>query len=216
MRRITLAAMSTLAALVLLLSYRTSSGAGGATAASVVSSARVVGNAPVAKSTSAGPDPRSTPTRSAGKKNPATASSSTPTTSADVPPDTTTQRSSTSKKHSRRPPASSSTASSSAPPTTAPAAAPVTVQGAGEMTRYGIVQVQVTITGSQIVDVSAVAYPNRDSRDREINDSAIPALQNQVLSAQSANVQGVSGATYTTEGFLASVQSALDAAGFKS
>ena len=105
----------------------------------------------------------------------------------------------------------------SSPPTsqaTTPAADTQTVQGAEEMTRYGAVQVDVTITGGVITDVQAVQYPTRERRDQEINDAAIPELRNQVLSAQSAHVAGVSGATYTTQGYLASVQSALDAAGF--
>lgn len=84
------------------------------------------------------------------------------------------------------------------------------------MTRYGIVQVQATITDGKITDVTALAYPDRERRDVEINEQAIPELRNQVLAAQSANVQGVSGATYTTEGYLTSLQSALDAAGFRS
>ncbi len=83
------------------------------------------------------------------------------------------------------------------------------------MTRYGPVQVQVTITDGKITDVTAVEYPQEEPRDQEINAEAIPELRNQVLAAQSANVQGVSGATFTTEGYVASVQSALDAAGFK-
>ncbi len=91
-----------------------------------------------------------------------------------------------------------------------------TVRGAEEMTRYGAVQVQVTITGGRITDVAALEYPTRDPMDQQINADAIPELRNQVLSAQSANVQGVSGATFTTEGYVASVQSALDAAGFRS
>lgn len=89
-----------------------------------------------------------------------------------------------------------------------------TVQGAAEMTRYGQVQVQVVITDGKITDVQALQYPTRERRDQEINAQAIPLLRNEVLSAQSAHVQGVSGATFTTEGYLASVQSALDAAGF--
>jgi len=89
----------------------------------------------------------------------------------------------------------------------------MTVNGASEMTPYGAVQVQLTITDGRITDVTALDYPNRDRQDRQINTRAIPELRNQVITAQSANVQGVSGATYTTEGYLASVQSALDVAG---
>lgn len=179
MRRITLAVMSTLSALVLLFSYRTSLGEGGTAAAQVVSSARVVTPAP------ATPAPATTTTAGAG-------------------PDPGS--------------AGSSTSSETTAPTTAGtrSPSPVTVQGAAEMTRFGAVQVEVTIDGGTITAVTAIDYPNNNGRDQEINARAVPQLQNQVLSAQSARVQGVSGATYTTEGFLASVQSALDTAGFTS
>lgn len=101
--------------------------------------------------------------------------------------------------------------------TPAPAATgAVTVQGATENTRYGNVQIQLTVDNSTITDVTALQYPNTDRKDQQINSRAIPQLVNQVLSAQSAQIDGVSGATYTTDGFVASVQSALDAAGVAS
>ena len=111
------------------------------------------------------------------------------------------------------PPSSASAGSADAPATSAATGGTETVNGASEMTRYGAVQVQLTITDGTITDVTALEYPNRDPKDRQINARAIPELRNQVINAQSANVQGVSGATYTTEGYLASVQSALDVAG---
>jgi len=99
-------------------------------------------------------------------------------------------------------------ATSSAPPTS------VTVQGAQEMTRYGVVQVQVVITDGAITDVTALAYPQTDRKDQQINNRALPLLKAQVLAAQSAKIDGVSGATFTTDGYVTSLQSALDAAGF--
>lgn len=202
MRRITFALMSTLAALVLLLSYRTSSGDSGMTAATVVSPARIVAQTPMTTA-SAGPDPRSTPggTNRAVDRTSVAPRSSAATTTATARP--------------RSAPSSTAAPRTSATPTTSTAAAaPVTIQGSAEMTQYGAVQVQVTIAGHTITDVTALAYPNGAGRDQEINAYAVPVLQNQVLKAQSAQVHGVSGATYTTQGFLASVQSALDAAGF--
>ncbi|MDR6611569.1 FMN-binding protein [Leifsonia sp. 1010] len=52
--------------------------------------------------------------------------------------------------------------------------------------------------------------PDRDGRDIEINDRALPILQQEVLASQSANIDTVSGATYTSEGYIQSVQSAID------
>lgn len=202
MRRITLAAMSTLSLLVLLLSYRTSLGEGATATAQVGSPARIVAAAPsTTKTTTAagnGPDPRSAATTTSSSA----ITSSAPTTAAG------TSASGAGSTSSAAPKTSDSASS------TPSAASPVTAQGAAEMTPYGAVQVQVTIKGGAITDVTAIDYPTNDGRDRQINSVAVPQLQNQVLSAQSARVQGVSGATYTTEGFVASVQSALDAAGF--
>ena len=82
-------------------------------------------------------------------------------------------------------------------------------------TQYGDVQVEVTIRTGKITDVKALEYPNQEPRDQQISDDALPQLQAQVLSAQSANIAGVSGATFTTQGYISSLQSALDAANFK-
>ena len=90
----------------------------------------------------------------------------------------------------------------------------MTVQGAQEMTRYGVVQVQVVITDGAITDVTALEYPQTDRKDQQINNRALPLLKAQVLAAQSAKIDGVSGATFTTDGYVTSLQSALDAAGF--
>jgi uncharacterized protein with FMN-binding domain len=102
------------------------------------------------------------------------------------------------------------------PPVTAGTAAGATtvVDGDSEMTRYGPVQVRVTITGGRITDVTAIQYPTAERRDLEINSFALPQLRTEVLAAQSAQVDVVSGATFTTEGYLSSLQSALDAAHF--
>jgi uncharacterized protein with FMN-binding domain len=102
------------------------------------------------------------------------------------------------------------------PPTPAGTAAPplTTVNGAAADTRYGPVQVQVQIRARRIVSAKAIDYPQGSGRDREINSYAIPLLQQETLSAQSAKVDTVSGATYTSEGYAQSLQSALDAAHF--
>ncbi|GHB87852.1 hypothetical protein GCM10010348_00950 [Streptomyces anthocyanicus] len=85
-----------------------------------------------------------------------------------------------------------------------------TVTGPAVQTRYGAVQVQLTLDGSRIVAARAVQSPGGDPRSRQINASAVPALIRETLNAQSAHLDTVSGATYTSEGYIGSLQSALD------
>lgn len=80
-------------------------------------------------------------------------------------------------------------------------------------TRFGNVQVAVTIASGSISDVTALRLTDADGRSVQISNRAAPILRNEVLSSQSAQVSNVSGATYTTQAYLASVQSALDQAG---
>jgi uncharacterized protein with FMN-binding domain len=68
------------------------------------------------------------------------------------------------------------------------------------------------VSGGKITDVVAVQLTDRGGRSVEISNYAAPILRKEVLSAQSANVSTVGGATYTTDGYLSSVQSALDRA----
>ena len=88
-----------------------------------------------------------------------------------------------------------------------------TVTGAAASTRYGPVQVALTTDGGTITGVSVLEYPNSDSRDVEINNYALPILIQETIDAQSANVDMVSGATFTSIGYQQSLQSALDQAG---
>jgi uncharacterized protein with FMN-binding domain len=87
--------------------------------------------------------------------------------------------------------------------------------GTVAQTRWGPVQVQVTIAGGRITDVKTLQQPNGNFRDQEINSYAVPQLREEVLSAQSANIDTVSGATVTSNGYISSLQAALDAAHFK-
>jgi uncharacterized protein with FMN-binding domain len=77
---------------------------------------------------------------------------------------------------------------------------------------YGPVQVRVTVRGSRIVSAHAIDYPQGGGRDQEINSRAIPQLDQETVQAQSARIDTVTGATYTSEGYRRSLQSALDAA----
>ena len=90
------------------------------------------------------------------------------------------------------------------------------VNGSVEQTRWGPVQVQVTIASGRITDVIALQVPDGNFRDQEINSYAVPRLREEVLSAQSARIDTVSGATVTSDGYLGSLQAALDTAHFKS
>ena len=77
--------------------------------------------------------------------------------------------------------------------------------------RYGPMQVQVTISGGQITAVSVLQEPG-DGKSQRINAQALPILESQAVAAQGSNLDGVSGATYTTVSYEASLQSALDQA----
>lgn len=90
----------------------------------------------------------------------------------------------------------------------------LTVNGTVAQTRWGPVQVQVKIANHKIADVRALLRPSGNDRDDEINAYALPQLRAEVLEAQSAHVDAVSGATVTSGGYLESLQAALDAAHF--
>ncbi len=74
---------------------------------------------------------------------------------------------------------------------------------------YGLVQVQAQIQNGKIAQVSFLQYPNDRRTSQQINSIAMPYLQQEAVQAQSANVDIISGATLTSEGFQMSLQSAL-------
>lgn len=88
-----------------------------------------------------------------------------------------------------------------------------TFTGAASSTRYGPVQVQVTVTDGVITDAVAINFPSRDRHDQEINSYAIPLLEQQTLELQSTGLDMISGATVTSRAYAASLQDALDQAG---
>ena len=89
-----------------------------------------------------------------------------------------------------------------------------TYTGSVESTRWGDVQVAVTISGGQITEVSTLQSPDAESRSIQLAANASPILAAAVISAQSSSVATVSGATFTSEAYLSSVQAALDEAAF--
>jgi uncharacterized protein with FMN-binding domain len=131
------------------------------------------------------------PTASAGSAAPTTTSS--PSTSASSSP-------------SAGPSASSSSAAASG-------AKNGSYTGAAENTEYGPVQVQATVGGGKLTNVTVLQVPDRGGYEQQIVQIALPELKSEALSAQSANIDVVSGATYTSEGYAQSLQSALDQAG---
>lgn len=124
---------------------------------------------------------------------------------------TATPRTATTSAAPPRKHAAKSTAKATPKPTKARPRT-VTVNGAVIDTSYGPVQVQVTVRGTRIVNAHAIDYPQGGGRDQEINSRAIPQLDQETLRAQSARIDTVSGATYTSDGYRGSLQSALDAA----
>ena len=88
-----------------------------------------------------------------------------------------------------------------------------TVTGPAVSTRWGPVQVEITVDGSTITDVSVVQYPQGNGRDRQINSYALPMLVKDTLDAQSADIDMITGATVTSTGYVQSLQAALDQAG---
>jgi major membrane immunogen (membrane-anchored lipoprotein) len=86
------------------------------------------------------------------------------------------------------------------------------VTGRVAQTQWGPVQVRLTVTAGKITAAEAVQYPNGNGRDQQINSYALPVLGREVLAAQSGDIDLVSGATVTSDGYVTSLQSAIDKA----
>jgi uncharacterized protein with FMN-binding domain len=169
MRRITMVFMATVAMVVLLFSYRTSTS--GPRTSTVVTTGAPEGIVSDSGGTDAEPAPstKAPATKAPATKAPATKSSGT-----------------------------------------------TTVNGPVVQTRWGPVQVQVKITSNKITDVVVLQQPTGERRDEEINGYALPILHDEVIAAQSADIDTVSGATVTSDGYVQSLQAALDQANFRS
>jgi uncharacterized protein with FMN-binding domain len=90
-----------------------------------------------------------------------------------------------------------------------------TFDGSVSQTRFGNVQVQITVSNGKITAAKALQFPNQDFRSQSISSQAIPYLVQETLAAQSSNIQGVGGASYTSQGWYDSLVSALAKAGMK-
>jgi uncharacterized protein with FMN-binding domain len=116
-----------------------------------------------------------------------------------------------------QPMASGTEAGSASPaPSGASASGPMaarTVTGAVASTPYGPMQVQLTLAGTKITKVTVVQQTDDGTESNQIDGTAIPQLTSETLAAQNAHIDAVSGATYTSSGYIKSLQSALDKAG---
>jgi uncharacterized protein with FMN-binding domain len=116
-------------------------------------------------------------------------------------------------------PSASASASPSAPASTSASASAAakgkngTFNGAAESTEYGPVQVSAVVSGGKLTNVNVLQVPDRGGYEQQIVEIALPELKSEALSKQSANIDIVSGATYTSEGYAQSLQSALKQAG---
>ena len=119
------------------------------------------------------------------------------------------------------PPTPTTSPAAQGPTTTSPptTTAPTTTRSAtGPSVNYnfGLISVTATVSGSKLTNVSIASLDDGGSpRSQSIDQQSIPMLEQQALQAQSANIQGVSGASYTSSGFQQSLQAALSQLGFK-
>ena len=135
---------------------------------------------------------------------PATSGATTAPSSSSAPSSTAPSSTAPSSKEPSSPSSSSPSASSSGT---------TSYTGDTAQTRWGPVQVKITVNDGSITKVTVPQAPSGNPRDTEINDQALPILIQETIDAQSARIDMVSGATVTSEGYVESLQSALDAAG---
>jgi hypothetical protein len=184
MRRIAIAVMSTISGLVLLFSYHTSTGQSG--------TAGTLGTA----GSGSGSD----------IADPDTSSSASPTG------DGSAEDGSAEDDPSGDEPSGDGSAGKVPSSAGGGSAGSTAVTGDSVQTRWGPVQVRITVKNGKIVTSEAIAYPNSSHHDIRINSYAVPILNQQAVEAQSADIDGVSGATVTSEGYEQSLQSAIDKA----
>jgi uncharacterized protein with FMN-binding domain len=161
--------------------------------------------------TAATTEPATTSTTKAATSEPAPAATKTATASKDA----TVTKGATPSQSATQTPAPVATKSATATPTPAAASSKSqsgTFTGDPYTMRYGTVQVKITIANGKITDAVAVQAPA--GRDQRFTDMAIPVMRQKTLAAQSANITGVSGASYTAYAWYISLQSALSKAGW--
>lgn len=110
--------------------------------------------------------------------------------------------------------ASSSSSTASQDATVSKSGSTTTATGAAISTQFGNTQVRVTIEAGKITDVEPLQIPSNEPQSVQISNGAVPTLRESALTKQSAAIDSVSGATITSQSYAASLQSALDKAGF--
>ena len=111
--------------------------------------------------------------------------------------------------------ATATTTATPAKTATATSSGARTATGNAVDTQYGPAQVRVTVKGGKITDIEAVELQSNDPRSQQISSSAEPILKQEALAKQSADIDAVSGASFTSASYTQSLQSALDKLGFK-
>ena len=135
------------------------------------------------------------------------------TSSASISTGSSQSSSSTTGGTSASPSPSASSSSSSTSSGSGSSASTRTFTGTAAQTRFGPVQVKITVKNKKITNIEVVEYPSDNPKDQQINSYALPVLNQEAISAQSAQIDSVSGATYTSDGYVSSLQSAIDQAG---
>lgn len=123
---------------------------------------------------------------------------------------TTSAKSSSTGSASTKAKAAATPAATTEAVVAAPATTSGTINGKTIQTRFGPIQLSATVANGQLTSIKALQVPSNDGRSLQISNYSIPQLTDQAISAQSASIQGVSGATYTTQGYKQSLQSILD------
>ena len=135
-----------------------------------------------------------------------------PAPSAPAPSATTSQAAPSSMGSAAAKASTTPKAGTAAQVSTATQAATRTLTGTVASTQYGPMQVQVTLAGTKITKVTVLQRTDDGSESDQIDSTAIPMLTSETLAAQSAHIDAVSGASYTSSGYIQSLQSALDKA----
>lgn len=185
MRRITLWLLGTITSVVLLFSYHTSTSSAGAAPTTVIA-----GQASGSGQTGSGTSSGSSSGDSSGQSSSGSSGSSSSGSSG-----------------------WSSSGSSSGSSGSSSSTAAKTYAGGTAQTQWGPVQVQITVKNGKITASDVLQVPSGNPRDDEINSYAVPVLNSEVVATQNANIDMVSGATVTSDGYIQSLQSALDQAG---
>lgn len=196
MKRVLTWLLSTLTVVVLLFGYKTSTGGS-------------VGDIPAAISAAPTSDSSSSDSSSSGSSGGSGSSDSTSSGSTDG----ASSGSSGTAADGSAGDSSGSSSNSSGSSSGSSSGASGTVTGDVAQTRWGPVQVAVSVGSGKVSDVQVVEYPTENPRDQEINSYALPILIKETIASQSANIDMVSGATVTSDGYIQSLQSALDRAG---